>query len=354
MDIKKKLNKIIEVEFQIDKLYEKVSDAEFYEDKEELKKNLDYIRFLKEVEEEQIEKLDIHKQSFYEIMYLLNSDNYLGLLFSINEITLTPNYKVNIDNIMSACHFLFYNAKKENKKEATLNYFMCNTVNHPLIRRLFYKIMESYYKKIENPPLNFDAFITHAIQNLNRKGGRELLTDIRENAIALLYLDVYAQFESTFLANANKEEYKKDVDLKDFLIELKRYISFSNPNLESYLLSNDKTYINPSALKLEEKYKKGNRSAYKQIREDMALINLREIIMLFQNLDIAKEKTYNKFYKLYIKSRATYLTESQINELYVLLLLTIKRKGNTNILFEALEEEKKYQMEKRKNEKIQK
>ena len=112
MDIKKKLNKIIEVEFQIDKLYEKVSDAEFYEDKEELKKNLDYIRFLKEVEEEQIEKLDIHKQSFYEIMYLLNSDNYLGLLFSINEITLTPNYKLNIYNILCAFIFIFSNEKK--------------------------------------------------------------------------------------------------------------------------------------------------------------------------------------------------------------------------------------------------
>ena len=93
MELRKQIDALIEIEYQMEKLYEKVKNAELYEDEEKLKKNLEYIHFLSEIEEEKIQKLKIDKNNFMKLVYLLNSDNYLQLLFSIDESTRLPNLK---------------------------------------------------------------------------------------------------------------------------------------------------------------------------------------------------------------------------------------------------------------------
>ncbi len=350
MQLKKQVDKLIEIEYQLDKLYEKVSDAEFYGDKEELQKNLDYIRIVKEVEDEHIEKLKIDKKRFYEIIHLLNSDNYLQLILSINKKTHIPYYKVNINNINSVYCFLYHDKKYNNRKEEpNLNYFLCNTVNHPLMRRLFYKVMESYYKGIKNPAIAFDSFVVYIMEELIQSGNKELLIYARENAIALLYLDVHTQFESTFLAYTSKKEYQKDVYIKALFVELKRYISFSNPNLESYLLLKDECYINPIPVQLQEKYKQKNKKIYRKIREKIALTDMKELISFFEENMVYRQEQDTIFYKLYIKSRTNYLNDKQI---YILINSILKQSNSTNIILELLEEEIKVRITERKEKKV--
>lgn len=138
MELRKQIDALIEIEYQMEKLYEKVKNAELYGDEEKLKKNLEYIHFLSEIEEEKIQKLKIDKNNFMKLVYLLNSDNYLQLLFSIDESTRLPNFKVNMDNINEACWFLYDGIQSKNKRiKPNLNSYLCNTINHPVIKRLF-------------------------------------------------------------------------------------------------------------------------------------------------------------------------------------------------------------------------
>lgn len=345
--LRKQINKIIEIEGQIDKVYEKISNAEYYKDEITLKENLSHLRFLKEVEDEYVQELNIDKDKFYKLARLLNSDNYLKLFQGSTDGI--PLYRVDTDDLNNVYDFLFYDINECKKEvEFNLDAIFCKTINHPIMRRLFYKLIDSYYRNIENPSLNFDSMVIQILLELIRQGQAHDHIFAIENRVALLYLDACVESEMKFLTNAFQSEYQKKDDVRDFFIEMKRYLSFSNPNLESYLLVTDSFYQNPSTFKLQSKYQKGNLRFYKKIREYICQFDLECTIAFIMQKGNLYVSPHDIFYKLYIKSKLAFLSAKKIDTYNRNICHHVEKENYTKALFESFEEEREERAEKRK------
>lgn len=138
---------------------------------------------------------------------------------------------------------------------------------------------------------------------------------------------------------------------KAFLIELKRYVSFLNPNLEKHLIKNPSCYTNPNTIEIPKKYKGANRKVYKHIRDILIEEDIYELMDFFSQYDILITREFYTYYKLYLQSRLMYLNDEFINAIYMMIIKNLDRNETTNIIFETLEEEISQRENKRKEKK---
>lgn len=231
-----KINTLLQLENYIYTVYEKLyrTERDTPKNTSEMQKIFAQLKDAIALEKDFIHKLPLTKENTLSLLQKLNTDNHLEHLFCAEdaEVDFCQPY-----DTFSYVIKTFVEKKKSpiTDSSITLEKIHATSDNHPFLKRLSNLILSTYYHQIENPPLQYDAWIPFYQNEFQTNSISKW-----DNVLATVREDIHVTLDSMLLCFLKIEEiYYAGETYRSLLLKTKYMLCYSQPSLENYALQEE-------------------------------------------------------------------------------------------------------------------